>query len=221
MKKVIYNKFDKRLFSTFSVERFPGRIVVIQTTEEAEEAVDFLLSQSILGVDTETKPSFKKGVASHLVALLQVSTHDICFLFRLNKIGITPAIKRFLEDRQVKKVGLSWHDDLLSLKKREMFTPGFFVDLQDVISDIGVEDKSLQKLYANIFHKKINKRQQLTNWEKSELDDKQKMYAALDAWACIQLYEEIMRLKESGDYELIVLEEPQEETTPDNNSEHV
>ena len=221
MKKVIYNKFDKRLFSTFSVERFPGRIVVIQTTEEAEEAVDFLLSQSILGVDTETKPSFKKGMASHLVALLQVSTHDICFLFRLNKIGITPAIKRFLEDRQVKKVGLSWHDDLLSLKKREMFTPGFFVDLQDVISDIGVEDKSLQKLYANIFHKKINKRQQLTNWEKSELDDKQKMYAALDAWACIQLYEEIMRLKESGDYELIVLEEPQEETTPDNNSEHV
>ncbi len=221
MKKVIYNKFDKRLFSTFSVERFPGRIVVIQTTEEAEEAVDFLLSQSILGVDTETKPSFKKGVASHLVALLQVSTHDICFLFRLNKIGITPAIKRFLEDKQVKKVGLSWHDDLLGLKKREMFTPGFFVDLQDVVSDIGVEDKSLQKLYANIFHKKINKRQQLTNWEKSELDDKQKMYAALDAWACIQLYEEIMRLKESGDYELIVLEEPQEETTPDNNSEHV
>lgn len=221
MKKVIYNKFDKRLFSTFSVERFPGRIVVIQTTEEAEEAVDFLLSQSILGVDTETKPSFKKGVASHLVALLQVSTHDICFLFRLNKIGITPAIKRFLEDRQVKKVGLSWHDDLLGLKKREMFTAGFFVDLQDVVSDIGVEDKSLQKLYANIFHKKINKRQQLTNWEKSELDDKQKMYAALDAWACIQLYEEIMRLKESGDYELIVLEEPQEETTPDNNSEHV
>lgn len=221
MKKVICNKFDKRLLSNFPLEQFPGRIVVVQTATDAEKAVDYLLSQPILGVDTETKPSFKKGIANHLVALLQVATYDTCFLFRLNKMGMIPAIIRLLEDKQVLKVGLSWHDDLIGLKRRKAFTPGYFVDLQDLVSDLGIEDMSLQKLYANLFQKKINKRQQLTNWEKGVLDDKQKMYAALDAWACIQLYEEMMRLKESGDYELKIIDNPVEEETTPNNDEHV
>lgn len=211
MKKVIFNKFDKRLLSTFPIEQFPGNIVVVQTESEADEAVNTLLSEPILGVDTETRPSFKKGVASNHVALLQVSTHQTCFLFRLNKIGMPPSVIRFLEDKEVLKVGLSWHDDLIGLKKRMAFTPGYFVDLQDMVSDLGVEDMSLQKLYANFFHKKINKRQQLTNWEKNTLDDKQQMYAALDAWACIHLYEEMMRLKKSGDYELVKVIETKEE----------
>ena len=221
MKKVIYNKFDKSTIASFPVEKFPGRIIVIQSESEAKKAVDYLLSQQILGVDTETKPSFMKGVASHLVALLQVSTHDTCFLFRLNKIGMTPSVIRLLEDKLVMKVGLSWHDDLTGLKKRAEFTPGFFVDLQDMVSDLGVEDLSLQKLYANFFHKKINKRQQLTNWEKNTLDDKQMMYASLDAWACIQLYEEMNRLKECGEYELVIVEEPKGEETNLEGNENV
>lgn len=220
MKKVIFNKFDKRLLSTFPIEQFPGQIIVVETETEAEAAVDFLLSQHILGVDTETRPSFQKGVASHLVALLQVSTHDTCYLFRLNKIGMPPAVIRFLEDTQVMKVGLSWHDDIYGLKKRKQFSPGFFIDLQDMVSDFGIEDMSLQKLYANFFLKKINKRQQLTNWERQVLDEKQKMYAALDAWACIQLYEEMIRLKESGDYELKVVEEPKTEEPISDNSDN-
>ena len=138
----------------------------------------------------------------HKVSLLQVSSRDICFLFRLNLTGITPAIKRLLEDTTVKKIGLSWHDDILMLKKREDFKPGLFIDLQDIVGSIGIEDKSLQKLYANIFGQKISKRQRLTNWENDILTDKQKIYAATDAWSCIMLYEEIVRLSESGDYVL-------------------
>ncbi len=95
MKKVIFNKFDKRLLSTFPIEQFPGNIVVVQTESEADEAVNTLLSEPILGVDTETRPSFKKGVASNHVALLQVSTHQTCFLFRRSKIGMPPSVIRF------------------------------------------------------------------------------------------------------------------------------
>ena len=206
MRKIIYNKFDKKSIAQLPTVTFPGKTVVVMSESEAEKAVDFLLSRDILGVDTETRPSFKKG-ESHMVSLLQVSTSDVCFLFRLNHIGITPAILRLLENTTVPMVGLSLHDDMLSLHKRVGFTPGNFIDLQDLVGELGIEDLSLQKLYANLFHQKISKRQRLTNWDSDVLNDKQKAYAALDAWACINIYKEILRLKQSGDYELVINEQ--------------
>ena len=206
MRKIIYNKFDKKSIAQLPTVTFPGKTVVVMSESEAEKAVHFLLSRDILGVDTETRPSFKKG-ESHMVSLLQVSTSEVCFLFRLNHIGITPAILRLLENKAVPMVGLSLHDDMLSLHKRVAFTPGYFIDLQDLVGELGIEDLSLQKLYANLFHQKISKRQRLTNWDSDVLNDKQKAYAALDAWACINLYKEILRLKQSGDYELVINEQ--------------
>ena len=202
MKKTIYHKYDKQRIADLPRVLFEGRIVVILTESEAQKAVDYLLSQPILGVDTETRPSFKKGRANK-VALLQVASHEVCFLFRLNQFGISPAVKRLLEDKKVPKIGLSWHDDLNMLHKSGDFETGYFIDLQNHVREIGVEDLSLQKLYANFFGQKISKRERLTNWEADILNDKQKQYAATDAWACIMLYEELMRLEETGDYELI------------------
>lgn len=205
MRKIIYNKFDKKAIATLPTVVFPGKTVVVMSESEAERAVDFLLSNSILGIDTETRPSFKKG-ETHKVSLLQVATHTVCFLFRLNYIGITPSILRLLENQEVPMIGLSLHDDILSLRKRTDFKPGLFIDLQDMVGEIGIEDLSLQKLYANLFHQKISKRQRLTNWDSDVLNDKQKAYAALDAWACINLYEEIVKLKRSRDYDLMIQE---------------
>ncbi len=105
MERLIYNKFDKSCIARLPRAVFRGRIVVITTAKEADKAVNFLLSQKIVGIDTETRPSFKKG-QSRLVALLQVATLDICFLFRLNLTGFTPAIVKFLEDKSVMKIGL-------------------------------------------------------------------------------------------------------------------
>lgn len=206
MMRILYSKFDKEAIHELPQVLFTGRIIVITSEKKAEKAVDFLLKQSILGVDTETRPVFRKG-QSYKVSLLQVATHDTCFLFRLNILGITPSIKRLLENTETKMIGLSWHDDLLALHKRSDFKKGNFIDLQDIIGDLGIKDLSLQKLYANLFRQKISKRQRLTNWNNETLSEKQKQYAATDAWACIQLYEEIMRLKVSGDYQLVEVEE--------------
>lgn len=206
MTRILYSKFNKEAIHELPQVLFTGRIIVITSEKKAEKAVDFLLKQSILGVDTETRPVFRKG-QSYKVSLLQVATHDTCFLFRLNILGITPSIKRLLENTETKMIGLSWHDDLLALHKRSDFKKGNFIDLQDIIGDLGIKDLSLQKLYANIFRQKISKRQRLTNWNNETLSEKQKQYAATDAWACIQLYEEIMRLKVSGDYQLVEVEE--------------
>lgn len=210
MPKIIYNKYDKRLIAALPVAQFEGRIVVILTPGETEKAVNYLLSQPLLGLDTETRPSFKRG-QQHKVALLQVATDDICFLFRLHHTGLTPALVRLLEDTSVKKIGLSWHDDLIMLHKLGAFNTGAFIEIQEQIRQIGITDLSLQKIYANLFGKKISKRQQMSNWEEDILSDKQKLYAATDAWACIQIYKEVVRLKETNDYQLIIQEEDKHE----------
>lgn len=206
MKKVIYSKFDKARIQQLPRALFEGRIEVILSESEAAKAVDFLLSQPIIGLDTETRPSFRKGV-KYYVSLLQVSTRDICFLFRLKHTGMCPPIIRLLEDKTVPKIGLSLHDDLHQLHEVAQFEPGHFVELQHKVKAFGVEDLSLQKLFANFFGERISKGQRLTNWEADILSESQKRYAATDAWACVLLYEEMERLLQTGDFEVVGDEE--------------
>lgn len=213
--KKIYDKFDKSIINSLPLVTFPGKIIVVLNEYEAERAVEYLLSCDVLGVDTETRPAFRKG-NNHKVALLQVATRKECFLFRLNHLGLPKSLLRLLSNKQVPMIGLSWHDDLMSLHRREQFEPGWFIDIQDIIGNLGIVDKSLQKLYANLFGEKISKRQRLTNWEADVLTDRQKEYAAIDAWACIKLYDEIMNLLATKEYELEVV--PEEKPAADNNS---
>ncbi len=175
------------------VETFEGRIIVVQTENEVDKAVSYLKKHTLIGFDTETKPTFKKGVINK-VALLQLSTADCCFLFRLNYVGFTPSLIELLANPDIKKIGLSIKDDFGSLRKRENFTPKGFVELQDIVPDYNIQEKSLQKIYALLFGKKISKNQRLSNWENDILTDAQKKYAATDAWACCKIYDRLMDL---------------------------
>ena len=195
MKKLIYNKVDKAMISHLKRVEFYGKIYVVTSPVEAEHAVDYLLSQPILGFDTETRPAFEKG-KRYYCSLLQVSTRTECFLFRLNRIGLCPAVKRLLGDKTVTKVGLAWNNDMLSLRQLGNFEPGHFIDLQDMVRELGIEDQSLVKIYANL------KAERLSNWERRELTERQMEYAAIDAWACVRIYNEVSRLLATRDYEL-------------------
>lgn len=199
--KVIQDKFDKKKIQTLPCIHFGGRIIVVFTEKETDKAVEYLMKQHLLGLDTETRPTFQKG-KMHQVALLQVATHDTCFLFRLNKTGMTDSILRLLEDTTITKVGLSLQDDMRALNQRRNFKPGTYVELQKEVKDIGIEDNSLQKIYANLFGEKISKGQQLSNWEADILTEAQQRYAATDAWACIQIHEEVARMKREGSFVL-------------------
>lgn len=205
--KIIFTRFDKKAITSLPRILFPGKIILIDKAEDTEAAVNYLLSQPILGVDTETRPSFSKG-HYYQVSLLQVSTEDTCYLFRLHLTGMTPSIIRLLEDKSVPKVGLSWHDDLLQLSRKATFEPGYFIELQETAKKFGIQDLSLQKLYANLFHQKISKAQRLSNWEAKELKDSQLLYAATDAWCCINLHREFERLNKTDDYELDDFQSP-------------
>ena len=206
MKKVIYRKFDKARIQQLPRALFEGRIVVVLSESEAAKAVDYLLSQPVIGIDTETRPSFRKGV-KYYVSLLQVSSRDICFLFRLKHTGMCEPIVRLLEDTTVPKIGLSLHDDIRQLHEVAQFEPGYYIELQQKVKDFGVEDLSLQKLFANFFGERISKGQRLTNWEADVLSESQKRYAATDAWACILLYEEMERLLQTDEFEVVLNEE--------------
>ena len=210
MKKLLFNKVNKDTLSDFPKVTFPGKIVVVVSREETERCVDYLLSQELLGFDTETRPAFAKGT-HYKCSLLQVATQDCCFLFRLNHTGLTPDIIRLLEDTSVKKVGLAWRNDILSLKELGHFEAAGFIDLQNMVKAIGIEDQSLVKIYANLFHERISKTERLSNWERDVLKESQKNYAAIDAWACVMIYRELVRLNETGDYELKIVPEPDHE----------
>ncbi len=197
--KVIRNKYDKKEIQNLPRVLFKGRIIVVFTEKDADKAVDYLMKQELLGFDTETRPTFKKG-QTYQVALLQVATQDTCFLFRLNRIGLTDSIISLLEDRTITKVGLSLQDDLRGLQARHAFETGEFVELQKEVKDIGIEDNSLQKIYANLFGGKIAKNQQLSNWEADILTEAQQRYAATDAWACIQIHQEVEKMKKDRNF---------------------
>ena len=216
--KQIKNTITKAEIAAMPKVQFPGRVFVIYTETEANKAVEFLKSQSIVGVDTETRPSFKKGT-SHKVALLQISTTDTCFLFRLNQIGMPEALQEFLMS-DVLKIGLSLKDDFMMLKRRKDVhaEEGNWIELQDYVSRFGIEDRSLQKIFANLFGQKISKSQRLSNWEAEILSESQIKYAATDAWACVEIYNCLKEMERTGAYELIKVVEPEKELLETQNS---
>lgn len=199
----LFVKTDKTFIPSLPRYAYDGKIVVVQSESEARRAVEALRKAPILGIDTETRPMFRKG-QHHPVALLQVASEKLCFLFRLNFMGFPPCLSSLLADPDVLKVGLSLHDDFTMLRRRdEHFQPAGYIDLQDYVRDFGIEDMSLQKLYANVFHKRISKSARLSNWEADTLSDSQKVYAATDATSCINLYKELHTLKQTNDYVLV------------------
>ena len=180
----------KEEISTFDTEEFKGKIKVIDRIEDLKNAIEYLSKFEKLGFDTETRPAFKKG-SVHGVALIQLATDEICFLFRLNKIGFPTPLVHLLSNPNILKIGLSLKDDFTTMSRRMQFSPQGFIDLQKIVSEYDIADISLQKIYALLFQKKISKSQRLSNWEAEELSEAQQKYAALDAWACLKIYEEL------------------------------
>ncbi|MDH6358677.1 3'-5' exonuclease [Parabacteroides sp. PF5-9] len=188
------NTITKEEISLLPIEEFTGRVIIITNSGDAEKAVNYLSQYDRLGFDTETRPSFKKG-QRYKVSLMQIATEDTCFLFRLNHIGIPESLEGLLKSEKILKIGLSLRDDFGAIRKRTNVQPASFLDLQGYVGQFGIGEASLQKIYAILFGKKISKGQRLTNWEADALTESQQKYAALDAWACLQIYNLLNNLK--------------------------
>ena len=183
---------SKEEVATLPTDIFEGNIVLVDKIEDVSPAVEDLLRYSKIGFDTETKPAFKKGQFNK-VALIQLSTMDKCYLFRLNKIGYPDELDNIICNSDITKIGLSLRDDFAAMNRRSEMTPVNFVDLQPFVDNYGIDDNSLQRIYAIIFGKKITKRQRVSNWEADKLSEAQKNYAAIDAWACLKIYNHLTK----------------------------
>lgn len=168
---------------------YDGEVVCVDTLEKFSEVKDELFLETLWGFDTETKPCFKKGAANRKnVALLQLSSREKTYIFRLNKIGLPAELCNLLSSDRFTKIGLSSRDDIKGLQKLTPFEPAGFIDLQSIVSEYGIEEKGLRKLSAIVLGVRISKSQQLSNWESDVLTEKQIRYAATDSWVTRQIY---------------------------------
>lgn len=172
---------------------FTGPIVVVSDVDsEFAEAMEYLKKQTVIGFDTETKPCFSSGSPRHHVALLQLSGEEKAYIFRVNTLGMPAPLASILSDGSILKIGAAVKEDVNGLMYYRKFTPRGFVDLQSMVGDYGIKDKSVRKMAAIILGKKVSKTQQLSNWEAPQLSGAQLKYAAIDAWVCREMY---LRLK--------------------------
>lgn len=176
---------------------FSGEVVVIENVVEAEQVAKSIKDSRFLGFDTETRPAFQKGVI-YSVGLLQLSTEDKVYLFRLNKCGFGPALRSLLTDPKIIKIGVAIRDDIKHLCRIKKFTASSFVDLQDFAPQFGIEDKSFSKLMAIILGFRISKRQRTSNWDATVLTEAQIRYAATDAWGSLKMYRNLMNFPKTN-----------------------
>lgn len=179
--------------SVLELASFPGDIVVVDEQGPAlDSAIRYLKRQRILGFDTETRPTFTPDQHSTGTALLQLSGPGKAFLFRLKKTGLPRPLAAILANPAIVKVGAATRDDIKGLQKITRFAPKNFVDMQSIVADYGIRDKSVKKMTAIILGVKISKAQQLSNWEAEHLSESQRRYAATDAWVCREMYRKLM-----------------------------
>jgi ribonuclease D len=197
-KKNSEKKMNKTYSENISVEEikelnlswFDGEIFLIDNLEKFYAVLPRLQKSTVLGFDTETKPSFKKG-RKNRVSLIQLADNEIACLFRINKIGIPDELASILSDPDVIKTGVAIHDDLRLLSGIRKFIPAGFIDLQAYVKNYGIESSGLKKLAAIVLGFRISKRQQVTDWEAAQLSEAQQIYAATDAWVCYQIYNKL------------------------------
>ena len=191
------NKFASTISKEEILEKplihFRGNIHIVDNPEMAQIAIDDLTKQQFIGFDTETKPSFKKG-RKNKIALLQLSTHENAYLFRLFKY-VPVKLTSILESANIIKIGAAIRDDLSGLKHYLRFTPENFIDLQDFVKQYNIENNGLKKLAAIVLNSRISKSQQTSNWENEILTEPQQIYASTDAWICLEIYHKLNSIK--------------------------
>lgn len=172
--------------------RFEGRIVVVDTMEALVRACAEIAKHKVVGFDTETRPSFTAGITNK-VALMQLSADGACYLIRLNRLPLDKALLAILQNPAIQKVGVAVQNDIQRLGELRRFKAAGFVDLQSVVGQFGIEDRSLRKLSGIVLGKKVSKAQRLSNWEAHTLTPQQQLYAATDAWVCVQILDTLQR----------------------------
>lgn len=193
---LIKNKITTEALSDLPLEHYTGEIVLVEDEKGISKVIEEINGEKVLGFDTETRPSFKKG-QNNFISLIQLTAKKSTFLIRTNKTGLSEELLQLLSDKNIKKVGVGIRDDIRGLQKIKNFTPGGFVELQTLALDKGLKDFSLKKLAGILLDIRVSKRQRLSNWEADELTEAQMIYAATDSWIALKIFKELNKLDQN------------------------
>jgi ribonuclease D len=186
---MVFSKITKEEIIQLPLCEYKGEILIVNSKEKVIQAVEELMTFSMLGFDTEKKPAFSKG-EYYPPAWLQLATDQKVFLFRI-KGQLDKELIDLLESPKTQKVGVAIRDDIKDLQKLTPFNPDGFVDLGDIARKLGIENFGLRNLAGRILNIRISKKEQRSNWGKDNLTPEQKMYAAIDAWVGLKIYEKL------------------------------
>ena len=174
----------------------------IVPTYDYQLAIDELLNESVLGFDTETKPSFKKG-EKYLPSLVQLAGEHAVYIFQLRHLRHYAPLSVILSDPFIAKVGVAVHDDIKKLQELIHFIPAGFVDLSDVTAKVGLGIMGIRTLAAHFLECRVSKGARCSNWASDILRSKQVEYAATDAWVPRVAYLRIQDQLRSGVLSLV------------------
>lgn len=183
----------KEQINAYPVRRYRGCIHVIRRPEQVERTVGLLEKETILGFDTETRPTFRVG-QSHPPAVLQLVGEHAAYIFQLRHCRLAPALLRLLANPQIVKAGVALDRDVKELNALASFTPAGFVDVGELARQAGCMHQGLRGLATLLLGFRISKKAQTSNWAKETLTRAQIEYAATDAWVGRELYQKLQRL---------------------------
>ncbi len=183
----MFKEYSKEEVNGLPLLKYEGEVVVVNRLLDLKSCIKEIDQYDIVGIDTESKPAFRKGEYNP-ISLIQIATPDKVFLLRINKTGFDQELVDYLKDPTYTKIGIGMTDDIRDLRKLKNFDPQGFVDLSKVAERIGLTKLGARNMVATLFHHRISKSQQTSNWENETLTESQISYAATDAWICLKIY---------------------------------
>lgn len=183
------NRISSDFINDLEVLVYTGPVILLQDPEEMEYAAEAILLQGIdeLGFDTESRPSFQRGV-TFPISLIQIALPDRVYLFHLLEPRIPPSLVEIMANPTIRKIGIGLSGDFSKLRQLVDFEPQGFIDLCKIAAQKGIIQTGARSLTARYLGKKLVKAARTTNWARPQLSEKQMQYAATDAWVCLSLY---------------------------------
>lgn len=181
------NEISKEEVAALQLIQYEGPIHVIDSLEAFEQEIGHIAKEQVLGFDTETRPSFKKGKV-YPTSLIQIASLERAWILRVNRIGYPKRLLKLLSEENPLKIGLGLQDDLRRLRADFQFEPHGFLDLQNYVKAFRIDEKGLKKISGIVLNRRISKSQQVSNWDADLLSEAQLRYAATDAWICLMIY---------------------------------
>jgi ribonuclease D len=170
---------------------FEGNIHLINNPDAANEAAELLMSEPVIGFDTESRPSFKKG--QHFpVSLIQLATETDAYLFRLSRTGIPEKLKSLFETDSIRKIGVGMKGDMSEMRVKGVEGKNF-IDLEKIAASHKFKQRGIRALAAFFLKIRVSKSAQKSNWSRDRLTPAQIKYAATDAWVCLRIYREMIK----------------------------